>query len=242
MKKLIILILPLLILTSCQVTEEVYFNKDGSGIYNLKMDMNGMTKMMKRLAENDSIKKKKTPKKSDTIILFADILKMNNDSIVKLPKEEREFLESLKDAKMLIHLDEAKDEMFINYEIPFKNIEELTNIDKKLNKLNAYNKNGAKGMDNEMLPGYQISYKFNKRGFHRVVKKIKDVENKQVPQDTKMLNMIQYEIVYHFPYKIDEVSYIDALLGADGKSVHIKVPMDSLMKNPKMSDFEVKFR
>ncbi len=242
MKKLIILILPLLILTSCQVSEEIYFNKDGSGIYNLKMDMNGMAKMMKGLAENDSIQYKRAPEKSDTIILFADILKMNNDSIVKLPKEDREFLESMKDAKMHIHLDEAKDEMFLNYEIPFKKIEDLTNIEKKFNKLNSYNNKGVKGMGNEMFPGYQISYKFNKRGFHRVVKKIKDVENKQVLQDTKMLNMIQYEIIYHFPYKIDNVSYKDALIGADGKSLHIKVPLDSLIKNPKMLDFEVKFR
>lgn len=242
MKKLLILTLPLLILTSCQITEDVYFDKNGSGTYNLKIDMGNMAKMMKGMAENDSIKSEKALEKKDTIILFADILKEKEDSIENLSKEDRNFLKSLKDAKMYVHLDEAKDEMFINYEIPFKKIEELTNIDRRLSLLNSYYKKDGKNMNDEIFPGYQFSYKFNKRGFHRIVKKKKGVEDKHAKQDAKMLGMIQYEIIYHFPYKVDKVSYKDALIGSDGKSLHIKVPFDSLVKNPKMLDFEVKFR
>jgi len=250
MKKLILLILPFILLTSCQITEDVYFNKNGSGTYNLKMNMSGMIQMMKAMVENDSIKKhenaskNRQPEKRDTIILFADILKEKKDSIKNLSKEQRKFLESLRDAKIQIHLDEAKDEMFINYEIPFKKIADLTNIDKKFGKLNAFNKKETKDMNgmNSMLPNYKVTYEFNKHVFHRKVTLSKDQEKKDKPKDDKFYKMINYEIIYHFPYKIESVSYKDALLGADGKSVHIRMPLDSLLKNKDLLNLEVKFR
>ncbi len=247
MKKLILLILPLIILTSCQITEEVYFNKNGSGTYNLKMNMSGMIQMMKDMVENDSIKKRENTsknrqmKKRDTIILFADILKKKKDSIKNLSKEERKFLESLKDAKMQIHLDEAKDEMFMKYEIPFKKIADLTNIDQKFGKLNAFNKKDTKGM-NSMLPDYKVSYEFNKHVFHRKIIKTKKPDQKDHPKDEKFYKMINYEIIYHFPYRIESVSYKNALISTDGKSLHIRMPLDSLLKNKDLLDLEVKFR
>ncbi len=241
MKKIIILILPILILISCQITEEVYFKKDGSGIYNFKMDMGGATKMLKGMAANDSIKKETAPEKMDTLILFADILKQNKDSIAQMSKEEREFLESLKDAKIHIYVDETKDKVFLNYEIPFKNIEDLNNINEKLKKLNSYNSRGAKDMD-QSIDEFQVLYRFDKHGFSRKVKLPRKSGIQQTKEDNKFLSIVDYEIIFHFPYKIDKVSYKDALIGSDGKSLYIKVPLDSLFKNPQMLDFEVKFR
>ncbi len=242
MKKLIFLIIPLLVLSSCQIAEEVYFNKNGSGTYNFKVDMSGITQMFNGMTGNDSIQKNKVVKKNDTIILFGDMMKRNKDSIRNLPEEEQELLKSLQDAKIHMHVDESKDEMYFSYEIPFKNVTDLSGIYKKLNKLNSYNKKGVKEMKNDMTPGYQVLYQFNKHGFHRMVRKTEGAVKRPAGGDEKMLKMIQYEIVYHFPYKIDEVTYKDALIAADGKSVHIKVPLDSLMKNPEMLDFKVKFR
>jgi len=250
MKKLILLILPFILLTSCQITEEVSFNKNGSGTYNLKMNMSGMIQMMKNMVENDSVKKhenasiNRKPEKRDTVILFADILKEKKDSIKNLSKEQREFLESLKDAKMRMYMDEAKDEMFISYEIPFKKIVDLTNIDQKFGKLNAFNKKDTKGMNgmNGMLSDYKVSYEFNKHVFHRKIIKTNKPDKKDKPKDEKFYKMINYEIIYHFPYKIESVSYKDALLSADGKSLHIRMPLDSLLKNKDLLDLEVKFR
>ncbi len=241
MKKLILLILPLIFLTSCQITEEVYFRKNGSGTYNMKINMSGMTGMFKDVVKKDSLHKDKAPKKYDTLIVFADVYQKNKDSIEKLPKEKQEFFESLKDAKMRMHLDEAKDEMYITYEIPFSDIDELANVDQKLQQFNALNKNGSKGMDN-MIPGYKVSYEFDQRHFRRKVTKLKDSTQNKASDKEQFLKMVQYKMIYHFPYKIDEVSYKNALLGADGKSVHIIMPLDSLLKNKDLLNFKVTFR
>jgi hypothetical protein len=47
--------------------------------------------------------------------------------------------------------------------------------------------------------------------------------------------------VFFFPKKIKSVSYKDAMLSTDGKTLIIEVPLDKIDKNPKLLDFEVTF-
>jgi len=252
MKKLVLLFIGLILMTSCQMTEEVTFDRNGSGTYSLNVDMGQMMSMMKGMEkgkDKDSLKVDKKPEKKDTIILVSDILEKNKDSLKNLSKEEKEALYALKDAKIHIAMDEAKDKMLMQYIIPFKNVNDLSNINKKLKKLNSLNKNKRKNNIDDLeksMPEAKVQYTFNKHKFRRIVmpapkSKEKDSVKKDDDKMQQMLGMFKYKLVYHFPYKIKSVSYKDALLTADGKTLIIEMPMDKLVENPKLLDFEVKF-
>jgi len=252
MKKLFLLLVLPILLVSCQITEEVNFEKDGSGVYNMSVDMSSMMDMVKGVKqENDSIKTNKKPEKFDSIMLFSDILKEHKDSLKRLTKEEKELLNALKDAKIRLKVDENNGEMLMAYIIPFKDVSDLNNINQKLQKLNELNKkNKQQGTEalEDILPKNEVIYTLNNRKFTRRVKKLKnnakkpENKNENSQKMAQMMNMLRYKIIYRFPYEVKSVSYKNALIGADGKSVHIEVPVDSLIKHPEMLDFEVKFR
>jgi len=251
MKKLLLLIIGLTLMTSCQMTEEVTFDKKGSGTYSFNVDMGQMMAMMKDMGkENDSLKVDKKSEKKDTIILVSDILEKNKDSIKNLSKEEKEVLYALKDAKIHIDLDETKGKMLMQYIMPFKSVNDLSNINDKLKKLNSLNKKKNGNNIDEIeksMPNAKVSYTFNKHKFRRMVikqtakPKEKDSVKKDDAKMQQMLGMFKYKLVYHFPYRIKSVSFKDALLTSDGKTLIIEMPMDKLVENPKLLDFEVKF-
>jgi len=249
MKKLILLALSLSLFTACQFKEEVTFNKDGSGEYQLAIDMGGFMSMANGMGKkNDSLKNEKKPEVKDTVIKLADMLSEKKDSIQQLTKEERETLESLKDLMIKIHMNEPKEEMSVAYVYPFKKASDLDNILEKFKKLEKSRKGKDQmmgGMDQGM-PNAKVSYEFSKKKFHRKVKVVKPAKKEEAAADNndkmgEMMGMFQYKLVYHFPHKIKSVSYKDALLSADGKTLIIEVPMDTIIKNPKLLDFEVKF-
>ncbi len=246
MKKLLLLSL-VLIFSSCQLNEEITFNKDGSGEFQLAIDMSGFMSMAKGMGkENDSLKKNKKPLVKDTVYKLVDMLEDKKDSIAQLPKEEREWLEKMKNAVVKLHANEIKGEMTMAYIYPFKKVADLDNILDKFEKIekNRKDKNSIMtDMTNDM-PKTKVKYEFNKRKFRRKVQMVKSKKtNDSINNKTEaMLGMFKYKLIYHFPYKIKSVSNKDALLSADKKTLIIELPANVLFNNPKLLDFEVKFK
>jgi len=138
MKKLLLILgLLLITLSSCQITERVYINEDGSGTFDLEINMN---EMMKSMAEMGGEKPDSTAVAKDSIINFSDLLIDKKDSIAKLPKEEREQIEMLKDMTVKIHEDKSKSEMSISYLIKFKDVNDLAKAQNMLSNANKMNK------------------------------------------------------------------------------------------------------
>jgi len=250
MKKLFVLSLAILSLTACQMTEEITFKKDGSGIYNFKVDMSSMMKMGKEMeGSKDSLAVKKEPKVQDSVIQFGDLLAEMKDSLKDLSPEEQKAFKHLKKMSLHIQVDESKDKMLMAYVLPFKQVSELENIMNDIKTIES--KRGGKsketGSFDKLMPQSDVKYSFDKHSFSRTTI-VKEKDKKQV-QDTakdnngldQMMQMFSYKIIYHFPKKIKSVSYKDALLSADGKTLHIDVPMDKISENPKFVDFEVIF-
>jgi len=95
------------------------------------------------------------------------------------------------------------------------------------------------------MPKNNVKYKFSKHEFMRIATasetdKKKDEEEKKDEKFEQMANMFQFELVYHFPRRIKSVSYKDALLSADGKTLHINVPTSKL-NDPEFMNLKVTF-
>ena len=240
--RLLSIIFITLFITSCQFTEEISFNKNGSGKYNLKIDMSDMLKGMSGM-KNDSLQKE--PEKIDSTVFFKDILEMKKDSINKLSEADRQTLEALKDLKLHIHMDEAKNEMVMDYMIDFKNVAQINNIQKKIEKAQQIqDKKATKAKD---VTDHSIQYLYSKNKFVRKVtmKELSEEEQEQFDKNQEQLGMFMngslFKLIYHFPKKIKKVSFSGAKYSEDHKTLLIEVPMDSLSKNPKLLDFEVDF-
>ena len=252
MKKILLLVIGITLFTSCEIQEEITFNKDGSGEYQMLIDMSGMLAISKnsKKQKKDSLSPEKKPVVQDSIYKFSDILKEKKDSIARLPEKEQKILNELKDVIVKIHMDETKNEMTMAYVYPFQKTSDLKNILERLEKISTYPKEKNQ-MDDFLseIPRTAVEYKFSKRKFHRKVKVLKTEKKNNEKENTenqtgkmdKIFTMFRYKLIYHFPKKIKSVSYKDALLSADGKTLIIELPFDKVTENPELLDFEVKF-
>ncbi|MEN8188078.1 MAG: hypothetical protein ABFR05_13210, partial [Bacteroidota bacterium] len=143
--RFIISLVSVLTITSCQFTEKININDDGSGTYALRMDMSAMMSAMDDMNSPDSTKvsEKETevPEVIDTIMNFRDILEEKKDSIDKLSKEDQEKIEALKDLKIRLAVNETENIAFTDFIFEFKAVEELKDIQESITKAQSIKDN-----------------------------------------------------------------------------------------------------
>lgn len=187
MKKLLLLVLAFLSLSACQMTEEITFNDDGSGMYHFKIDMSAMMKMGKGMNKSkDSLADAKLPEVKDTIIQFSDIISQMKDSIKDLTQEEKRAFKHLKKMSLRVQMDETKDQMMMSYTLPFKHVSELETVMADLKTIEDKRKgksNDLKGLD-EVMSQSKVRYSFNQHSFKRTAI-IKEQAEAQVQDSTQ---------------------------------------------------------
>lgn len=238
-----IVTITILLITSCQFTEEITFNKDGSGKYNLNVDMGGMMNSLNDFADNDSIKKES--EKIDSIIVIKDILELKKDSIKQLSVADKETINAIKDMKIRVRIDEDKELMLMDFMLDFKNISEIDDIRKKIEKAQQIQEN--KGENKEQIENHEVHYSFKKKKFERkvIMKELTPEEQELFDKNQSEYNMFltgsMYKLIYNFPKKIKKVNYPNAKFSNNRKTLLIEVEMDSLLKNPQLLDLKVSF-
>lgn len=243
--KNLLLLLVSISLISCVFTEELHIKKNGSGSYAFKMDMSKMLVAMNDMgSENDSIQKE--PEKIDSIMYFKDILEDKKDSIAKLSQSEQEVLKSLEDLKIHVKMDEEKNQMNMDFLYDFKNVNELKNMNDRVQKAQAMS--DKKQQKNDFQSNTNVDYSYNDDTFIRKVtlkklpKEALEEYEKNIKQASSMFDETVYRIVYHFDNKIKSVSIEGATISDDKKTLTIEMPMDTIMKNPFLLNFEVKLK
>lgn len=220
----LLVLLSTISITSCQFTEEITLKKNGSGQYKLNLDMSAMMGAISEMGQNDSIKKEK--EKIDSTFFIKDIIEQNKDSIAQLPEEQRKLIEALKDLKMHIHLDEEKGEMQYDFIVDFKDLSELDNIKRKVEKAQKLQDN--KGDAKESIENHDVFYSYTKKHFRRQVVMKELTEEEQEAYEAKMeeskmfLGGSVYKLIYHFPKKIKKVNYKEAQFSSDHKTLTIE--------------------
>ena len=127
--KLLTVLATFFTLTSCTFTEEITFEKNGSGKYDLQMDMGGMMDMMGAMQDSTSTG---LPEKMDTIMYMKDLLEANSESIQHLDASDKAAYDELKDMKIHMKMDTETSEFKIDFLLDFKSITELDNILEKV--------------------------------------------------------------------------------------------------------------
>lgn len=246
MNKFLLLLLSIFALTSCQFSENIYINEDGSG--KMKFSFDGSELM---LIVGDKMSEGSREKEVDSTFSFKEVFEEKRDSISKLSKEEQEKLKALENFSMHMLMSVENKKMKMELLTDFKNANELCDMFNVLNSAgNLQGKNGANlNTPNNPLSAMvdrgntDMKYSYKKGVFKRIVK-VKDIELQQQITDSlgaiaMMFANSKYKLNYHFPRKIKSVSKEGALYSEDRKSMTIEFALMDYMSNPEVMNLEV---
>ncbi len=228
---------------SCNFTESMTIEPDGSGKITVDFDGSSLMDMM-----GDEMKENGEEQKMDSIFDFAYLLEERKDSIAQLSQEKQDKLKRLENFKMRIQMDTEAKAMKLSMFSNFKNVNELSDMMSTFEDANSMQDLGGKSMANEDSPmggskGTDVSYKFENNKFSRTTEIINPALFEKSKDSLKQMEMFMsestYTLKYTFPKKIRKVSAENALFSQDGKTFTLEVSFLEMMKDPKILDLEV---
>lgn len=242
MKKTLLLLITSFLVISCEIKEEIYIKKDGSGTINLVIDYGSQMASMKGFINNKSEKPLNISKKVDTVIHFKDLLEPMKDSIQQLNKKDRDIINQLKSYSLNMNVDPENNVGMMAITNEFKDINKLQHLEEMMQKASSFNE---KKQTPKNPIKYETGFELKRKKFKRFViqKKLTQEEEEKYQSYTKgskiFLSGITYTLVYHFDRKIKKVTNKNVMISDDKKSLEISYPLDKLTLNPYLLEFEV---
>jgi len=234
--KIIKAFLLLLLISSCQITETIKINPDGSGsieVFQLR-DENSYMQLGHPLSGAEKF--------TDTLFVFQDYITKYKETFVKFNKADQALFQEHANVKMHVKLDPIQMENFNVISSDFKKIEELPNVYESLSLANSLKENYAVSKES-----FKIKYTFDGSVFKR---NLVIVDQQKFDQDKKMLEerkktyakykLVQsYTLRYYFPGKIKSISNEKAILSPDKKSLTLEFQLSDCLQNPEITNLEV---
>lgn len=227
-----------LFLTSCQITENVYINDDGSGKLSFDIDASGVMSMAgDKMGEKDM----------DSTMTFKQIFEEKKDSISKLPAGEQARLKKLENVSVNMKMKAAEKQFVISMFTDFKNANEMMDMMQALNAVKPKQQN-AMPSDSPLASlgnpdATELNFSYDGNSFRRNVV-IKDKSALAAAKDTTGMTAMMfagsnYTLKYHFPRKVKSVSNKTAMFSDDRKTVTIQYPFTEYLENPDKLNLEV---
>lgn len=238
-RKFILLLFLAFTVVSCQFTETMVLNEDGSGRMSIEMDLSEM--MAFQGASEDSI-----AVDMDTIISMKQFLQEKKDSIATLSKVEQEKLKKIENYNVHILIEHETPKMLLDVFIDFKNVGEANDLMKGLDRGSAFvpgvtMDSEMEGDDSPDVVGVSYSYKKGKfkRDAYIIDKELHKQQVDSMKSAEAFMSEMRYKLKYTFPRKIIKSSVKDATYSLDGKTIVIERNFVEFMKNPDLLDLEV---
>lgn len=240
-----VLALVLLIFSSCNFTEELDIQDDGSGRLSIKFDGSELLQMSGEMKAEDE----PPGKVIDSVISFKQLLEDKKDSIAQLPIEEQEELKKLEPFNLHMVMNEKAGDMKVDMYTDFNKVSELSDAFSAFQNASAFSNKGmgaAASTEENSFPSKEateMSYSLIGNKFTRTNTVVDyDLLQQNVDSLGKMelfLSSSTYKLVYHFPKPIKSVSRKGALFSEDRKTVTIEVPFMDYMQDPEILNLEI---
>ncbi|MCH2490550.1 MAG: hypothetical protein MK211_10410 [Flavobacteriales bacterium] len=239
--RLLVLFVAAVTMISCQFSETMVLNEDGTGRMTIGMDVSEM------MAFSGEFAKDSTMVKTDTTVAFRDILIEKKDSIAKLPKAEQERLKAMENYNVRVLADPETDLMIMSVFTDFKNVSEANDLMKAFEQgegLMPSTQDVTSESNNSSesdLIGVRYSYTdgtFTRDSY------IKDEEKHRKQIDSlkeaeAFMSGMKYNLKYTFPKRIKSSSIEDATFSLDGKTIEVERTFLAYFKNPDVLDLVV---
>ncbi|MDI6031860.1 hypothetical protein QLS91_02115 [Flavobacterium sp. LB2P84] len=238
MKKCALLLL-VLFLTSCQVTEIIHLNQDGTG----KIEINELRdehSFMQLMGENYS----KEEVFRDTTYVFQDLITKHSETFARLPAFEKAIFQKFATVKVHIKKSSFEKEFRTTISQNFTKIAEVADLYKTEEYADDIENNYALVAEEHY---YSVNYTFDGSVFKRIVKITDPIELKKQQdkiegyktQVSKFKITQSYVLKYHFPRKIKSVSNSNVKISEDRKSLELQFLIADCLVNPESTNLEV---
>lgn len=225
--------------TSCQITETIYLNEDGSGKIKTESHRDEHS-YMQLAAENYS----KEDVFRDTTYVFKDIITKYSETFSRLPASEQAIFQKYANVNVHIKNSSYEKEFRTIVSQNFKKIEEVPDLYKTQEYVDDLEHNYALSAEEHY---YIVSYTFDGSLFKRTViisdpVELKKQQDKITELKTRFSNhkIVQgYTLDYHFPRKIKSVSNSKAKISEDKKSLELQFTITDCMTHPESTNLEV---
>ncbi|WP_264552065.1 hypothetical protein [Flavobacterium sp. N2038] len=237
--KYLLAFLFLISFASCQITETIIINPDGSGDIEV-VQFRDENSYMQIAGEEYS----KENVFQDTTYVFKEYINKYNETFLKYTPEEQKIFQ--KYANVRVHLKKSSFEKEYKniFSLHFDKVSEIPDLYKTENYASDIQHNYALTAENHY---YRIGYSFDEKVFKRAVSIINTAELEKAREECKKFenkfgsfSLTQsYVLKYHFPQKIKSVSNQKAIVSSDKKSLTIEFQLLAFLKNPESTNLEV---
>lgn len=228
-----------LLATSCQVTETIHLNEDGTG----KIEINELRdehSFMQLMGENYS----KEEVFRDTTYVFKDFITKHSETFSRLPASEKAIFQKFATVKVHIKKSSFEKEFRTTISQNFTKIEEVADLYKTEEYAEDIENNYALVAEEHY---YSVNYAFDGSLFKRIVKITDALELKKQQEKIERLKIHlskfkgtqDFVLKYHFPRKIKSVSNPKAKISEDRKSMQLQFLITDCLVNPEITSLEV---
>lgn len=239
-----LLSLVLISFTSCQFSEDLYINEDGTG----KMEFSFNGDQLMQMAGDEMTKGENEI--IDSTLVFKDFLNQKKDSIATLSLEEQVKLKALEPLSMKMLMNPQEKKMLFSVLTDFKDVNQLQDMMQAMKTMSQLDKpkeentvevNPLDAFDTGELT--QLSYSMKGNTFMRSLVITDKEQYKTVTDSLEQAAMMfagsTYTLNYHFPRKIKSVSNEAAVIAEDGKSVSVEYEFIKYLTDPESMNLEV---
>ena len=150
--------------TGCiDIIEEVFFNKDGSGKYTMRMDMSGMMSMVKMMSEMEEMApedEENAEEEEGEEDSFGAVMEQGIDSIMYLKDASADVRQQFDDnpdfvdkVNMRMNVDPDENIFQIDFNLDFENMDDIDYFFKNFDKIGAMMGNDEENSELDMLGG-----------------------------------------------------------------------------------------
>ena len=226
----------LILISSCQITETININPDGTGnieIYSFR-DENSYRQLGANLYNSEKFK--------DTAFVFRDYIAKYKDTFVKFSKSDQALFQEHANVKMQIKADPIQVEHFNVVSFDFRKLDEIPNLYESLGLANSLEENYPVSKQ-----FFKIKFTFDGSIFKRniIITDQEKFDQQRKDFEKGKEKFFKYKLVqsyilnYHFPRKIKSVSNQKAIISEDKKSMKLEFQLSDCLQNPESANFEV---
>lgn len=235
--------------TSCNFTETMTLNEDGSGKMSVFFDASelmafGGDQLMGKEGEGEG-------EVMDSIIDFKEFIRENKDSIMTLPAEEQRKIMALENFKMHVIMNEEEGKLSFDMFTDFENVKEASNILEGFDQMSTLMAPDTEVPEDEVEvdveesdeESVKVRYDFTGNVFKRDAYILDAVKYQSQVDSLESMAMFfggsSYKLQYTFPKKIKSTNRESATFSSDGMTLYYEVNFMEYMKDPDLMDIEV---
>jgi hypothetical protein len=237
--KRILLLLVILLTASCQVTETLRINPDGTGtieVSEVREENSYMQLAKEEYAKEDFYR--------DTTYVFKDYFTKYGETFARTSKEDQNVYLRYSDVNVHIKKSSSEKEFRTLISQQFKNATDIVDLYKTEDYADNIKHNYALSAEEHY---FKVSYSYVGNRFNRTVKITDSIFLKRefdrlekYKTYYKGLKLVQsYVLDYHFPRKIQSVSNPQAKISENQKSLSIEFLLTDCVQNPTITNLEV---